>query len=263
MQIIYPGDYFDLNRIDENYEDEFNCARHNGLKCVLLSSQHLADGKIKFSESPEPHEPVIWRGWMLKKEEYRALYNAVKNYNTAMLVSPDDYASCHYITGWYELCSDYTPETVFLTECDDFEKITSRLKWSSYFVKDYVKSLTTSRGSIARNVEEIQEILTNIKQYRGEIEGGAVLRKVEDLKPETERRYFSFYGAVYSADDVIPAIVHKIAERISSPFFSIDMVETASSNLRLIEIGDGQVSDIKEWDIPKFIKMIAKAGLSG
>lgn len=262
MQIIYPSDYFNPNRVDENYEDEFNCARHNGLKCVLLSSQHLLDSKIKLSESPEAHEPVIWRGWMLKQKEYRALYNAVKSYGTAMLVSPDDYVSCHYITGWYESCSDYTPETILLTESDDLEKITSRLKWPSYFVKDYVKSLTTSRGSIARNVEEIQEILTNIKQYRGEIEGGIVLRKVEDLKPETERRYFSFFGTVYSADDVIPAIVHEIAKHISSPFFSIDMVETASFDLRLIEIGDGQVSDIKEWDIQKFIKMIVKAGLS-
>jgi hypothetical protein len=41
------------------------------------------------------------------------------------------------------------------------------------------------------------------------------------------------------------------------------MVETASSNLRLIEIGDGQVSDIKEWDVQKFVKMIVKASVSG
>ncbi|MDU7369832.1 MAG: ATP-grasp domain-containing protein [Klebsiella michiganensis] len=109
----------------------------------------------------------------------------------------------------------------------------------------------------------MQGILAHIKQYRGEIEGGVVLRKVEDLKPETERRYFSFYGNVYSADDVIPAIVHEIAKHIGSPFFSIDMVETASSNLRLIEIGDGQVSDIKEWDVQKFVKMIVKASVSG
>ena len=263
MQIIYPSDYFNLNRVDENYEDEFNCASDNGVKCVLLSSQHLLDSKIKLLGNLEAHAPVIWRGWMLKQKEYKTLYNTVKSHSAEMLVSPDDYASCHYITGWYGSCSDYTPETILLTENDDFEKITSRLKWPSYFVKDYVKSLTTSRGSIAKNAEEIQGILAHIKQYRGEIEGGVVLRKVEDLKPETERRYFSFYGNVYSADDVIPAIVHEIAKHISSPFFSIDMVETASSNLRLIEIGDGQVSDIKEWDVQKFVKMIIKASVSG
>lgn len=263
MQIIYPSDYFSVNRIDENYEDEFNCARHNGLKCVLLSSQHLLDNKIKLSESLEAHVPVIWRGWMLKHKEYRALNNAVKSHSAEMLVSPDDYASCHYITGWYESCSDYTPETIFLNESDDFEKVTSRLKWPSYFVKDYVKSLTTSRGSVARNVEEIKGIVTSIKQYRGEIEGGVVLRKVEDFKSETERRYFSLYGTVYSSNDVIPDIVFDIVEKISSPFFSIDMVETTASHLRLVEIGDGQVSDIKEWDTKKFINMIVNAGLSG
>ncbi|ATA18048.1 hypothetical protein EDC48_101175 [Gibbsiella quercinecans] len=257
MQIIYPSDYYYLNKADENYEDEFNCARQYGLKCVLLSSKHLLDSKIKLSGSLEAHEPVIWRGWMLKQKEYRALYNAVSSNSAGMLISPDDYASCHYITGWYDLCRDYTPETIFLKESDDLEEITTQLNWDSYFVKDHVKSLTTSRGSIAKNAEEIREVLRYIRQYRGEIEGGVALRKVEDLRSETERRYFSFYGTVYSSDNIIPAIVHEIAKHIRSPFFSIDMVETSSSNLRLIEIGDGQVSDIKEWDIKKFIKMIA------
>lgn len=83
-------------------------------------------------------------------------------------------------------------------------------------------------------------VLTRIKQYRGEIEGGFAPGKVENFKQETECRCFSFCGKVYSSDDEIPGIVHKIAKHISSPFFSIDMIETPTSNLRLIEIGDGK-----------------------
>ena len=259
MQIIYPSDYFSSNNPDENYEDEFHYARQYGLNCILLSSQHLLENRFKFSGNFAANEPVIWRGWMLKQEEYQALYNAVSSHSASMLISADNYISCHHITGWYELCRNHTPESIFLKESDDFAEVTSQLKWPAYFVKDYVKSLTTSRGSIAKDAEEIQEILTNIKQYRGEIEGGVVLRKVEDFKAETERRYFSLSGEIYSSDDIVPEIVQKIAKNIQSPFFSIDMVETTASDLRLIEIGDGQVSDIKQWDAQKFIKMIANA----
>ncbi|MDU4231813.1 MAG: hypothetical protein E7I02_28245 [Klebsiella grimontii] len=85
MQIIYPSDYFNLNRVDENYEDEFNCASDNGVKCVLLSSQHLLDSKIKLSGNLEAHAPVIWRGWMLKQKEYKTLYNTVKSHSAEML----------------------------------------------------------------------------------------------------------------------------------------------------------------------------------
>ncbi len=260
MQIIYPGDYFNANRVDETFEAECDSARKAGLKSVLLSSQSFHEGKIKFSGSFEPGQPVIWRGWMLKEKEYRALHDAVSNCGAEMWVSPEYYAACHYITGWYELCRDYTPETIFLKESDDFSKVTSALQWPAWFVKDYVKSLTTSRGSVARNAEEIQEILAGIKQFRGEIEGGVALRKFEQLKPDSERRYFSFNHKVFAADDVIPDVVQKIANDIKSPFFSIDMAESTAGDLRLIEIGDGQVSDIKEWDVQRFINMLRTAG---
>nr|UKE84930.1 ATP-grasp domain-containing protein [Pectobacterium sp. PL152] len=33
------------------------------------------------------------------------------------------------------------------------------------------------------------------------------------------------------------------------------MAENTAGELRLIEIGDGQVSDIKEWNVDKFLQM--------
>ncbi|WP_323666080.1 ATP-grasp domain-containing protein [Pectobacterium punjabense] len=255
MNIIYPSDYFNTAKVDEMFETEYNCARESGLSCVLLSTQHASNGKYRFSTSIEPNTPVIWRGWMLKAEEYERLSTAANHNGGNMLISLDNYLSCHYITGWYKSCEKYTPKTVFLKENDDVEQITNQLKWPSYFVKDYVKSLTTSRGSIANNAEEIREVIESIKKFRGEIEGGLSLRQVENIVKTSERRYFSFKNKVYSSNGIVPDIVVEIAQRISSPFFSIDMVENTSGELRLIEIGDGQVSDTKEWDVEAFIKI--------
>ncbi|MGL5388162.1 MAG: ATP-grasp domain-containing protein [Serratia sp. (in: enterobacteria)] len=255
MQIIYPSDYFSPGKADETFELEFNCAKNNGLTCLLLSSEHAAMGKYQFSQSFEPGVPVIWRGWMLSTDEYQQLHRAVARCGGQMLESFDDYIRCHYISGWYDICQKYTPETVLVSAEADFDKLTDQLKWPRYFVKDYVKSLTTSRGSVAANADEIREVLQSIEHFRGKIEGGVSLRRFEHFVAESERRYFSLNGQVYSADGVIPDVVIEIAQLVDAPFFSIDMVENDVGQLRLVEIGDGQVSDIKEWPVERFVRM--------
>jgi len=85
------------------------------------------------------------------------------------------------------------------------------------------------------------------------VEGGVCIRKFEELLPETEERYFVLQGKAFARCGDVPALVNEIAGRISSPFFSVDTVFAASGELRLIELGDGQVSDRKQWDgvLPK------------
>ncbi|AIK15427.1 hypothetical protein WCU81_14235 [Pectobacterium atrosepticum] len=190
MNIIYPSDYFDSSKADEIFEAEYHSAKESGLSCLLLSTQHASNGKDKFSKGFELNAPVIWRGRMLKSDEYKSLSNAVDQNGRNMLVSLEDYLSNHHITGWYKSCEKYTPDTLFLKEGDGFEQIINQLKWPAYFVKDYVKSLTTSRVSIATNAEEIQEIISSIKKFRGNIEEEISLRKVEDIIKTSERRYF-------------------------------------------------------------------------
>ncbi|WP_238582614.1 ATP-grasp domain-containing protein [Trabulsiella odontotermitis] len=137
----------------------------------------------------------------------------------------------------------------------DFDTLTRQLQWPAYFVKDYVKSLTTSRGSVAKNADEIREVLKLIAHYRGTIEGGVSVRRFESFVLDTERRYFVLNGKVFSADDVVPEQVEAIARCVNTPFYSIDVVKNTDGELRLVEIGDGQVSDVKEWDIEKFVAM--------
>ncbi|WP_348271744.1 ATP-grasp domain-containing protein [Proteus genomosp. 6] len=42
---------------------------------------------------------------------------------------------------------------------------------------------------------------------------------------------------------------------------SIDVVKNAVGELRLVEIGDGQVSDIKEWSAEKLVKAFFLSGI--
>jgi len=261
MQIIYPDDYSNLCKPDETFELEYLCARQRGIHCLLLASEAAAMGKYQFSAPFESGSPVVWRGWMLNADEYRQLYGAVAARGGKILESPEEYISNHYITGWYDRCKAYTPETIITTADADFGRLVSQLQWPAYFVKDYVKSLTTSRGSVAKDAQEVAEILSLIAHFRGSVEGGVSLRRVEEFVNNTERRYFSLNGRVFSSDDQIPEFVYEIARCVETPFYSIDIVENTQGELRLVEIGDGQVSDIKEWEAEKLIEAFCLSGI--
>jgi hypothetical protein len=69
------------------------------------------------------------------------------------------------------------------------EKALSELEWRKFFIKDYVKSLKTSVGSMIDEPSEIRTVVAEMKKFRGVIEGGLCIRRVEDFIPETEKRY--------------------------------------------------------------------------
>lgn len=255
MQLLYPCDPFDKSQPDETYAEEFHAARMAGLTCFLFSAEDFETGEFR----PRPVNlftgQVLYRGWMLTPARYAQLEQAIAAKNATLLTTAQQYRQCHYLPEWYETCRDVTPDTIFLARNDDFEAALASTGWQACFVKDYVKSLTTSRGSIARNADEVREIISLIERYRGQIEGGICVREFEELLPETEERYFVLNGQAYARDDVIPDIVLDIARRIDSPFFSIDIVLNSNGIARLMELGDGQVSDRKKWDVAKFVEI--------
>jgi len=63
-------------------------------------------------------------------------------------------------------------------------------------------------------------------------------------------------GLAEARDHVVPQLVHDIASRIASPSFSVDIVLNSAGQPRLIELGDGQVSDKKKWPAERFVEML-------
>ncbi|WP_180988456.1 ATP-grasp domain-containing protein [Pseudomonas protegens] len=98
-----------------------------------------------------------------------------------------------------------------------------------------------------------------MRQYRGQIEGGICIRHREDYLEDSERRYFVLNGKAHAAQGEVPALVNECAALIDSRFFSVDVVLRADGVLRLVELGDGQVSDRKEWSAQRFAAMLGAA----
>lgn len=255
MRLLYPCDPFEKKKPDEEYREEYEAAQAAGITCSLFSAEDFESGEFMSRPPLAEGEEVMYRGWMLTPSEYENLQNAIERMGGKVLTSSTQYRHCHYLPEWYSQCEDVTPKTIFFVKGDDFSAGLAHTTWVAYFVKDYVKSLTTNRGSIAHSVVEIDEIVSLLEKYRGQIEGGICIREYEDLLPETEERYFVFKGKASARDGVVPEMVRTIAEQIDSPFFSVDVVLTRVGTPRLIELGDGQVSDKKKWPAELFIQV--------
>ena len=97
-------------------------------------------------------------------------------------------------------------------------------------------------------------IVEDIRKFRGHIEGGVAIREVEDFQPGTEERYFVFKGTPYArGGQQVPSVVANAAQTIDSPFFSVDTVVRKDGQMRIVELGDGQVSDRKAWSVGEFL----------
>jgi hypothetical protein len=196
---------------------------------------------------------------MMKPHTYGQLCKAIEASSAQSVTSEAQYAMCHHLPNWYALCEEFTPKTIVVEVGADYLQAVAHVNWSAYFVKDFVKSLTTNRGSIARNAREIADVVAQIEKYRGAIEGGICIREFENFEPSSEERFFVFQGVPFARNGAVPSIVHAICERIESPFFTVDIAMSTKGVARLIELGDGQVSDRKSWTAEQFVGIFADA----
>ncbi len=258
MRIIYPLNPLNPKEADEPYQEEFSIMKSQGISCSLFDLDALDFDEFRPKPRIEDGETVLYRGWMLSPEKYQKLVGHIERYNSQPLTDFNAYIKSHHIVGWYDLCREFTPESRFYPNDAELKNKVDSLGWGAYFVKDYVKSNSTERGSIADSTDAVVEIVGLIQQYRGDIEGGIALRRVEDFNIETESRYFVFNGEAYSPTSEIPDIVSAIAQRIDAPFYSVDIIQRTDGEYRLVEIGDGQVSDKKNWPISVFTAMLVE-----
>jgi hypothetical protein len=242
------------------FADQWVALTQAGFTASLCSDAVLA-GEKSLRNVP-PGSVVVYRGWMVKSEEYAALVRAIEQCGAKVFTSPQEYLATHHLPNWYPLLSDLTPETRVYPADADLVAELSTLNWDAYFMKDYVKSLKTDRGSIVRGPAEAPAVIAEMREYRGEKEGGICVRRVEDFVPDSEQRYFVLHGEGYASlqGAPIPEIVRKCAERVSSKFFSVDVARRSDGVLRVVEGGDGQASDLVGWSATAFVAMWVRGG---
>lgn len=252
---LYPSIPFDIKNTDPEYESEKLTAQNLGFTVANIDIEELNDNKLKLSKQLDPNTTVIYRGWMLKPEIYKVFEILAINKGLAVLTNQEQYISSHYINGWYPSIEHLTFRTVFQEGHEGISELLEHSGFHAYFIKDFVKSLTTSRGSIAMNKKEVFEIVDELISKRGEIEKGLCVREFVPLKAGMEERYFVLNGKSYARNGIVPDIVLEAAKLHKAPFFSVDVTKTQEGKDIIVEIGDGQVSDVKLWHFDNFYQM--------
>jgi hypothetical protein len=255
IHFVFPRDSADPVRVDEMFADQWAALLEVGFSASLASDDVLAG--VKPLRGVPPNSKVVYRGWMANGKEFAALVSAIDQCDAKAFTSVQEYLATHHLPNWYPLLSDLTPETRVFAADADFVAELRTLDWGAYFLKDYVKSLKTGRGSIVRDPNDAPNVIAEMREYRGEIEGGICVRRVEDFIPDSEQRYFVLNRTVYPAVEgsQIARVARQCADRVPSKFFSIDVARRRDGVERIVEIGDGQVSDLVGWTASAFAAM--------
>ena len=249
MHFVYPCLPYRSRTVDPLWEPEYEWAREHGLATGLVD---IDNDKIWAPTlTPATNSQVLYRGWMLTAAEYERLAQMLP-----LAVSLAEYLSSHQVTGWYEAVTPHTFPSCLLTAPENLDFAVGR----RYFVKGLVKSF----GSESVITEQAQ--LDSFWQ-RHELPTGTPLfvRDFVELKHTSERRFFVVHGQAYGVGEaVLPASLQAAVAALKPRlFYSFDVAETLAGQPVLVEVGDGQVSDLKEWTVAEFGNRVLRALAEG
>jgi hypothetical protein len=249
--------------IDEAFQDQAIALKMAGFSTSVYS---IEDNRIRPAVPADA--TVIYRGWMMSSEDYNLFWNWLTAQGVnRVLTDTDQYLAAHYLPNWYPALERWTPSTVsFGNSPETAERVyhfaagafaaTAGMKLQ---LKDYVKSLKTAGGSVVTSADEIKEVLAKMEKYRGSIEGGVVLRKFEEFYPDSEKRYFVINGRYYGQEQTYDLrhmnLLEQVKDAVPSPFFSVDIALRVDGVARIVEVGDGQVSDLVGWTPERFAEI--------
>ncbi len=271
---LYP------HKVDEDYEEEYQSARIDHT-CALFSYEEFLQGNLKLY-GEDISGLTIYRGWMLKPEMYKELYEALEKRGIYLINSPEAYKAYHLLPDWYNDFKGETAESVWTegNNIEDVLQISKKLE-GSYIIKDYVKSRKHEwyDACFINNINDkknLERIANNFINRQGEnLTGGVVLRKFEPLRqigyhPQSgmplseEYCVFVFAGRILAVDNYwieksgvnITADeyrwIESIASKLKSNFVSVDLARKEDSTLIIMELGDGQVSGLQQLQADVF-----------
>jgi hypothetical protein len=164
---LYPQSVLEPRMPDELFVEETKAMTAAGHKIHLIDTEALSYGPARIRPRCDSLVRVVYRGWMLAQGEYVNLATSIEAAGGICFTSTDQYIATHYLPNWYPMVKDYTPETIFLGTDVDLVCELRRLGWGQVFVKDFVKSLKTSVGSIVVDPEQVETVVSEMEKYRG------------------------------------------------------------------------------------------------
>ncbi|MFI6817835.1 ATP-grasp domain-containing protein [Nonomuraea sp. NPDC050328] len=285
MIVLVPVDVLNPRRVDEHFAAEANAARDAGLDVALIDHDLLVqNGDASRAVARVRSGGVaLYRGWMMQSHQYAAFGAALAERGVILRTDAAQFRRAHELPGWYDALSDVTPFSVWTAgdERTAFQAACAQLGAGPAVLRDYVKSMKHYWNEAAfipdvGDVDAAWATACRLRQLReDDFVGGFVLRRFEQFVSAEARTWWvdgecRLIGPHPDTPDDFPPgdlDVTRFAPLIAGlglPFVTVDLALRADGVWRVIEIGDGQVSDRPSTSEPgTFIEMLSSSGRPG
>ncbi|SDP28719.1 hypothetical protein SAMN05660199_03584 [Klenkia soli] len=257
MLLLLPRDPLAPRRVDGHFAPEAAAARELGLPTALVDHDELTrlDGDPARAVRGVPADgDAVYRGWMLRSEQYAAMAGALADRDVVLRTSAEQYRTAHELPGWYAALAGVTPESRWDTDGDP-----AWLGSGGAVLRDHSKSLKHSwhEACFVPDVTDVvaaRRVRDRFLELRGEdLVGSVVVRRFESFTgPEARTWWVDGRCALVTAHPDTPgevpagADLDLAAEGVAAlglPFVTVDLVARTDGAWRVVELGDGQVSD--------------------
>jgi ATP-grasp domain, R2K clade family 3 len=264
MMLLVPADVLRPRKVDEHFADEAAAARAAGIEVALIDHDAVrqpgqADRAV---HRVPPGEDAVYRGWMLRAEHYTALSEALGRRGVTLRTSAEQYRRAHELPGWHAALADHTPASAWTVGDgrDGFDHARDELGPGPAVLRDYTKSMK-HHWHEAAFIPELGDrdaawaVASRFLELRDEeFTGGFVLRRFEKFVSSEVRTWWvdgtcRLRGPHPDTPDDLPdtepdlAALEPSVARLGLPFVTVDLAQSADAGWRVVELGDGQVSD--------------------
>jgi hypothetical protein len=259
--MLFPADPLRSRRPDDHFAAEARAARELGLDVALVDHDALARGGSAdraVARVPEGAEEAVYRGWMLDSPHYAEFAAALAARGVHLRTGAEQYRTAHELPGWYPALASVTPESVWTTGTDraDFDAAREQLGAGPAVLRDYTKSMK-HHWAEAMFLPDLADagaawaVASRFHELREDVQGGFVLRRYEELGVEARTWWVDgrcvLVGPHPDAGPAAPtpdlSEVAPLVAGLGLPFVTVDLARRDDDRWRVVELGDGQVSD--------------------
>lgn len=280
MRILFCSDPVNIGQVDPSYAAEATAAAQAGFTVSRVDYEALVDERDprRAVRKVEPGDEVgIYRGWMLRPERYRELYDALAGKGIRLINTPEAYVHCHHLPESYAVIEGLTPKSVWLPADVDTDRLRDALRPfgdAPLILKDYVKSRKHEWAEAcfiprASDLEAVGRVVRRFRELQGDtLAGGLVFREFVEFEsagrhPKSgmplarEHRLFWLDGRLLlsfpywsdlgqTGDGPPPGTFDAVAAKIRSRFFTMDVAKRKDGAWMIVELGDGQVAGLPD-----------------
>ena len=264
--ILFPSSFFSVTKVDEDLQQEYDAVMATGLFRVVLFGydKWFNEDKLIVRDAPDTEHLAVYRGWMMKPEQYERFYYQLLDKNIRLITEPEQYRLMHVFPNVYESIREDTAKMEIYPLHTKIDVESLKKSFNHFMVKDYVKSVkgTEFPKYFDRSVtqEEFDRWMEVFYKYRGELlTGGICIKEFLDLKQYGDKtnEYRVFYinheiatvcrnsgQGNYTQEP--PAEMIEKYRHLASPYYTVDYAELEDGTWKIIEAGDGEVSGLSD-----------------